>query len=280
MKIKILSDSTCDLSQELIEKYNIGITPLYVNIGEKSYLDGVELKPEQLYKLVDEEGLPASTAAVNIQTYLDAFSSWLKEYDAIVHFTISSSMSSCYQNACIAASELGNVYVIDSENLSTGIGHLVIDAALMAEQGMEAAAIKEELDARKKKLDVSFVLETLEYLRKGGRCSAVAAFGANLLKLRPCIQVREGSMGVGKKFRGSMDKCYVEYIRSALSEPETIDTRRIFITDSGLSDETRQKLREEVASLLPFEEILLTQAGCTVSGHCGPGCMGVLFYRK
>lgn len=280
MKIKILSDSTCDLSQELIEQYNIGIIPLYVNIGEKSYLDGVELKPEQLYKLVDEEGLSSSTAAVNIQNYLDVFSSYLKEYDAIVHFTISSSMSSCYQNACIAAEELGNVYVIDSESLSTGIGHLVLDAAEMAQQGMEPAAIKAELDQRKKKLDVSFVLETLEYLRKGGRCSAVAAFGANLLKLRPCIQVREGSMGVGKKFRGGMDKCYVEYIRSALSDPDTIDTRRIFITDSGLSDELRRSLTEEVASLLPFEQIHLTQAGCTVSGHCGPGCMGVLFYRK
>lgn len=280
MKIKILSDSTCDLNQALIEQYNIGIIPLYVNIGDDSYLDGVEIKPERLYELVDGQGLSASTAAVNIQTYLDVFSSYLKEYDAIVHFTISSSMSCCYQNACLAAQELGNVYVIDSENLSTGIGHLVLDAAIMAEQGLGPAAIKEELDQRKKKLDVSFVVDILDYLRKGGRCSAVAAFGANLLKLHPCIQVRDGAMGVGKKFRGSMDKCYIDYIRSALSDPETIDTRRIFITDSGLPEETRQKLRQEVASLLPFEEIHMTQAGCTISGHCGPGTMGVLFYRK
>lgn len=280
MKIKVLSDSTCDLSQELIEKYNIGIVPLYVTAGDKSYLDGVEIQPEQLYKLVTEEGLTASTAAVNIQTYLDVFSSYLKEYDAIVHFTISSSMSSCYQNACIAAEELGNIYVIDSENLSTGIGHLVINAAEMAAEGMEPAAIKAELDERKKKLDVSFVVDTLDFLRRGGRCSAVEAFGANLLKLHPCIQVRGGAMGVGKKFRGSMDKCYAEYIRTALSEPDTIDTRRIFITDSGISEETRQSLHELVASILPFEEILHTQAGCTVSGHCGPGTMGVLFYRK
>ncbi len=280
MKIKVLSDSTCDLSQELIEKYNIGIIPLYVTAGDKSYLDGVEIRPEQLYKLVREDGLHAGTAAVNIQTYLDVFSSYLKEYDAIVHFTISSSMSSCYQNACIAAEELGNVYVIDSENLSTGIGHLVIDAADMAAAGLEPAAIKAELDERKKKLDVSFVVDTLDFLRRGGRCSAVEAFGANLLKLHPCIQVRDGAMGVGKKFRGSMDKCYAEYVRAALSEPETIDTRRIFITDSGISEEERASLHELVASLLPFEEILHTQAGCTVSGHCGPGTMGVLFYRK
>ncbi len=280
MKIKILSDSTCDLSQELIEKYNIGIIPLYVNAGEMSYLDGIELKPEQLYKLVEEEGLTASTAAVNIQTYLDVFGSYLKEYDAIVHFTISSSMSSCYQNACLAAAELGNVYVIDSENLSTGIGQLVLDAAIMADEGTEPAAIKEELDKRKKKLDVSFVVDTLEYLRKGGRCSAVAAFGANLLKLHPCIQVKDGAMGVGKKFRGSMDKCYIDYIHSALSDPETIDTRRIFITHSGISEEACQKIHAEVAATLPFEEIHITQAGCTISGHCGPGTMGVLFYRK
>ncbi len=280
MKIKVLSDSTCDLSQELIEKYNIGIIPLYVNAGDKSYLDGVEIQPEQLYALVKEEGLTPGTAAVNIQTYLDVFSSYLKEYDAIVHFTISSSMSSCYQNACIAAEELGNVYVIDSENLSTGIGHLVLDAAQMVAESLEPAAIKATLDERKKKLDVSFVVDTLDFLRRGGRCSAVEAFGANLLKLHPCIQVRDGAMGVGKKFRGSMDKCYAEYIRVALAEPETIDTRRIFITDSGISDETRASLHELVASLLPFEEILHTQAGCTVSGHCGPGTMGVLFYRK
>lgn len=279
MKIKISADSTCDLSRSLIEQYQIGISPLHICIGEESYLDMVEIAPETLFEKVDA-GLPYHTAAVNVQEYLDLFGGYLQEYDAVVHVTIASGMSSCYQNACIAAQKLGNVYVVDSSNLSCGMGHLVLDAAELAGQGMEAEAIKRELDARKEKLDVSFVLATLEYLQKGGRCSAIVALGANLLHLRPCVQVREGKMQVGKKFRGKMEKCYLDYIREALSDPETVDTRRIFITDSGLSEEERQMLEDEVRSILPFETIYHTQAGCAISGHCGPHCMGVLFYRK
>ena len=279
MKIKISADSTCDLSPELIEQFQIGIIPLHICIGDSSYRDMLEIDPVTLFKHVDA-GESYHTAGVNVQEYLDAFGDYLKEYDAVVHFTICSDMSSCYQNACIAAQELGNVYVVDSRNLSTGIGHLVLDAAELAAQGMAAEDIKRELDARKEKLDVSFVLATLEYLQKGGRCSAVVALGANLLKLRPCVQVRDGAMRVGKKFRGNMDKCYLDYIRDALSQPETIDTRRIFITDSGLTAQQRKMLEDEVRNVLPFREIYHTEAGCTVSGHCGPHCMGVLFYRK
>ena len=279
MRIKITADSTCDLSSELIEQYQIGIIPLHICIGDDSFKDMLEIDPDTLFRKVDA-GLPYHTASVNLQEYLDEFSAYLQDYDAIVHITISSGMSSCYQNACIAAQELGNVYVVDSQNLSCGMGHLVLDAAELAAQGMTAEAIKQELDVRKEKLDVSFVLETLEYLQKGGRCSAIMAMGANLLHLRPCIQVREGTMQVGRKFRGKMDKCYLEYIREALSCPETVDTRRIFITDSGLTSEERQTLEDEVRSILPFEMIYHTRAGCTISGHCGPHCMGVLFYRK
>lgn len=279
MRIKITADSTCDLSSELIEQYQIGIIPLHICIGDDSFKDMLEIDPDTLFRKVDA-GLPYHTASVNLQEYLDVFGAYLQDYDAIVHITISSGMSSCYQNACIAAQELGNVYVVDSQNLSCGMGHLVLDAAELAAQGMTAEAIKQELDVRKEKLDVSFVLETLEYLQKGGRCSAIMAMGANLLHLRPCIQVREGTMQVGRKFRGKMDKCYLEYIREALSCPETVDTRRIFITDSGLTSEERQTLEDEVRSILPFEMIYHTRAGCTISGHCGPHCMGVLFYRK
>ena len=160
MKIKISADSTCDLSQDLIDRWNIGITPLYINIGDDCIQD-VGINTEELFAKVDA-GLPCSTAAVNVQDYIDVFSEWLKEYDAIVHFTISSDMSSCYQNACIAAAELGSVYVVDSRSLSSGIGHLALDAAEMAAEGVDAATIKDRLDERKQKLDVSFVLETLE----------------------------------------------------------------------------------------------------------------------
>ena len=280
MKIKVAADSTCDLSAELVEQYGITIVPLMVTCDGKSYLDGVEIDPERLLSITEATGGVATTAAVNVVTYAELFSSLLKECDAVVHFTISSSMSGCYQNACIAAEEVGNVYVVDSANLSTGIGHLVLDACLMAEQGMDAAAIKEELDERKKKLDVSFVLSTLEYLRRGGRCTTLAAMGANILKLHPCISVMNGAMGVGKKYRGNIQNCLVQYVKDKLADPDTVDPRRVFITDSGFDEETRALVEETVRACVPFEEVIHTRAGCTVSCHCGPGCLGILFYRK
>ena len=280
MNIKVTADSTCDLSAELVERYGITIVPLTVTCDGKSYLDGVEIDPQTLFSITEATGGVAATAAVNVMTYTELFSSLRKEYDAIVHFTISSEMSGCYQNACLAAEEIGNVYVVDSQNLSTGIGHLVLDACLMAEQGMDAADIKAELDERKKKLDVSFVLSTLEYLRRGGRCTTLAAMGANLLKLHPCIGVTDGKMGVGKKYRGNIQNCLVQYVKDKLADPDTVDPRRIFITDSGFDEETRTLVEEAVRACVPFEEIYHTRAGCTISCHCGPGCLGILFYRK
>jgi len=280
MNIKVLADSTCDLSAELVEKYGITIVPLTVTCDGKSYLDGVEISPEELLAITEATGGVAATAAVNMVTYEELYREALKDSDAVVHFTISSSMSGCYQNACLAAEEVGNVYVVDSANLSTGIGHLVLDACEMAAQGMDAADIKAELDERKKKLDVSFVLTTLEYLRRGGRCTTVAAMGANLLKLHPCINVVNGSMGVGKKYRGNIQNCLVQYVKDKLAEPDTVDPRRIFITDSGFDEETRALVEETVRACVPFEEVHHTRAGCTVSCHCGPGCLGILFYRK
>ena len=280
MKIRVLADSTCDLSAELIEKYGITIVPLTVTCDGKSYLDGVDIDPATLLSITEATGGVAATAAVNMVTYSELYMEALKDADAVVHFTISSAMSACYQNACLAAEEVGNVYVIDSANLSTGIGHLVLDACEMAQQGMDAADIKAELDERKKKLDVSFVLSTLEYLRRGGRCTTVAAMGANLLKLHPCINVVNGKMGVGKKYRGNIRNCLVQYVKDKLAQPDTVDPRRIFITDSGFDEETRALVEETVRACVPFEEIHRTRAGCTVSCHCGPGCLGILFYRK
>lgn len=280
MKVKITADSTCDLTPELIERYNITITPLTVSCDGKNYRDGVEIDPDTLFAITEATGGVAATAAVNVQQYTDVFSELLKEYDEIVHFTISSAMSGCYQNACIAAAELGHIYPVDSENLSTGIGHLVLDACLLAEEGKSGAEIQRILNERRKKLDVSFVISTLEYLRRGGRCSTVAALGANLLKLHPCILVQNGKMTVGKKYRGNMQNCLVQYVKDKLAEPETVDTRRIFITDSGFDEETRALVEETVRACAPFEEVIHTRAGCTVSCHCGPGTLGILFYRK
>ena len=280
MNIRVTADSTCDLNAELVEQYGITIVPLTVTCDGKSYLDGVEIDPETLLSITEATGGAAATAAVNVVTYEEVFSSLRKECDAVVHFTISSEMSGCYQNACLAAEEVGGVYVVDSRNLSTGIGHLVLDACLLAEQGMDAADIKAELDERKEKLDVSFVLSTLEYLRRGGRCTTIAALGANLLKLHPCIGVTSGRMGVGKKYRGNIQNCLVQYVKDKLAEPDTVDPRRIFITDSGFDRETLDLVEEAVRACVPFEEVIHTRAGCTISCHCGPNCLGILFYRK
>lgn len=280
MKIKITSDSTCDLSNELIEKNNIRIIPLAITYGAESYKDGVDITPDDIFRRVESGGGIGSTAAVNVQEYVDIFTELLKDYDAIIHFTISSDMSSCYQNACIAAQNLSNVYVIDSLNLSTGIGHLVLDAAELAGEGKQPEEIVRIIENKREKLDVSFVLSTLEYLSKGGRCSAVAAFGANLLKIRPCIEVKNGKMGVGKKYRGSFEKCLTQYVQDKLENKDSLDLKRIFITDSGVPEEVRLAVREQVLSIAPFEEVIHTRAGCTVSNHCGPGTLGILFYRK
>lgn len=281
MKIKISADSTCDLSPALIEQYNIGITPLYILIGEETRRDGIDIHPEDLYANFRATGKLSQTAAVNVSDYIAYFTECLKEYDAVIHFTISSDMSACYQNACIAAKEVGNVYPVDARNLSTGIGHLALDAAIMAERGdMDAAEIAAALEQKREKLDVSFVLDTLEYLVAGGRCSALTAFGANLLGLKPCIEVKSGVMGVGKKYRGKLMKCYVQYIEDRLKGRDDIDCSRIFITDSGLDEETRDELERVVRACQPFEHVYRTQAGCTVSNHCGPKCMGILYYHK
>ncbi len=280
MRIKITADSTCDLSPELIRENGITISPLTVSCAGESFHDGVDITPDELYAKIAASGQLGTTAAVNVQEYLDLFGGLLREYDAIVHFTISASMSACFQNASTAAGELGNVYVVDSQNLSTGIGHLVLDACEMARQGVEAAEIKRRLDEKREKLDVSFVVDTLDYLRRGGRCTALAAMGANLLKLHPCIYVKDGAMGVGKKYRGRLESCIEAYIRDRLSDPETVDPRRVFITDSGVPETCRAIAEKTVRELVPFEEVIHTRAGCTVSSHCGPGTLGILFYRK
>jgi len=280
MRIHVTSDSTCDLSPELIAQYNIQISPLYVVLDGKAYRDTLEITPDDIYAYVERTKKVGSTAALNVSDYLEFFRANLEGYDAIIHFTISSDMSSCYQNACIAAEEIGNVYVIDSRNLSTGIGHLVLDAAELAAEGRDAKEIYDILNERKKKLDVSFVIDTLKYLSLGGRCSSVVALGANLLNLKPTILVKDGKMIVGKKYRMSLDRALLRYVRDQLGDLDTVDTRRIFITDSGTSDENRQAVENLLKELLPFEKIYHTRAGCTVSNHCGPNTLGILFYRK
>ena len=282
MKIKICADSTCDLSQDLVEKYDIAVIPLYIVKDGTSYADGIEIRPQDIFDHVRGGGAMCSTAAVSVADYEAFFTEQRKSCDALIHFHISSEMSSCYQNACIAAQSVTNVYPVDSRNLSTGIGQLVIAAAEMAaEGGMSAEEIYNAVVEKREKLDVSFVLDTLEYLRKGGRCSTLAALGANLLSLKPCIEVRGGTMGVGKKYRGKLGACIVQYVRDRLEGRDDIDLKRIFITDStGFAQEELDAMEAEVRRCQPFEEILHTHAGCTISNHCGPRCIGILYFHK
>lgn len=280
MRIKISADSTCDLPEEQIARYGIGIMPLYIIRDGKALKDGVEIRTQDVFAYTEKTGLLCSTAAVNIGDYIAAWTEWKKEVDAIIHISLSSELSASFHNACLAAKEVGDVWVVDSRNLSSGSGHLALDAALMAEQGMEARDIAARLEELVPKLEVSFVLDTLEYLRKGGRCSALAMLGANMLSLKPCIEVKNGAMGVGKKYRGRLEKCFQHYIEDRLLGRDDVDLRRIFITDSGLPEDTRKELDKVVLACQPFREIIHSMAGCTIASHCGPGCMGILFYRK
>jgi len=280
MKIKITADSTCDLSDELIEKYGIRTIPLHIiNSENKDFLDGIDIVPKDIFEYVDTTGNTCHTAALNIEEFETVFKEELAENDAVIHISISSDFSACYQNACIAA-EVGNVYVVDSRNLSTGGGLIVLAAAEMAQQGMEPAEIKAVLDEKTSKVEASFVIDTLKYLHKGGRCSALVALGANVLALKPCIEVKDGKMEVGKKYRGSFDKSIKNYVKDRLTGRDDIDYSRIFITHCLCSDETVSDVKSLLEELGQFEEILITEAGCTVSNHCGPNCLGILFFRK
>ena len=280
MKVRITCDSTADLSPELVEKYNIGVLPLHVMKDGVTYADGVDITPDDIYAHVAAGGAMTTTAAVNFEEYKDFFTEQKKGYDGLVHINISSGFSTCFQNATLAAEELENVYAVNSLNLSTGTGHLAIDGAIMAAQGMEAKDIAARLNEMAPTLDVSFILDTLKFLHLGGRCSGVAALGANLLGLKPCIQVKDGGMVVGKKYRGKSEVCIRKYMEDKLKGRDDLDLRRIFITHSGIEDEIIEDSKKLVASIAPFEEILVTRAGCTVSNHCGPRTIGVLFYTK
>lgn len=278
-KIIISSDSTCDLSPALVEQYQIQIIPLYVNLGENSYKDGLELQPEGIYSYVDANRQLPKTAAATIPDYMEFFEKWTAQGYEVIHFNISSSMSCSHQNAKLAAEEVeGNVYVIDSANLSTGSGLLVLDAAEMRAEGKKAEEIVEEIEHRKPLVRASFVVDTVDYLRMGGRCSAVAALGANLLKLHPRIYVEGGKMGGAEKYRGSIDTVIVQYVKQMLGKDgHKLRKRRCFVTHTKCRPETIEKVKSLVEETGLFEEILETEAGCVITSHCGPGTLGILY---
>ena len=280
MNIKILSDSTCDLSQEILDKYNITMMPLTVVKGGESFRDGVDITPADTYAHVAAGGDLCSTAALGVGEYEEVFAKYSKEYDGVIHVNISSEFSCSHQNACLAAEDFDNVVVIDSRNLSTGQGLVVLKACELAKTCTDLAALKEELVAFTDKVEASFLLDRLEYMVKGGRCSSAAALGANLLNLKPCIEVKNGKMSVVKKYRGNYAKCLANYVKDRLADREDLDKGTLFVTRTPVSDECLEAVKGAVDQYGDFETTYYTEAGCTISCHCGPGTLGVLFVRK
>ena len=280
MNIRITSDSTCDLSPDYLQAHRVELLPLYTMKGGETFRDGVDIHPQDIFDHVAAGGDLCSTAANNVSDYQELFARLLPECDAIIHIDISADFSSCYQNACVAASELPNVYVVDSRNLSSGHGHIVCEAVNMAEEGkLSPQEIVDRLNELTSRVEASFLLDRLDYMVKGGRCSMVVALGANLLHLKPCIEVIDGKMKVVKKYRGSYEKCILNYVRDRLQNRDGLVYERIFITHTPVADGLVDKVRAAIQECAPFTDIIETQAGCTVSCHCGPGTLGSLFIR-
>lgn len=278
--VVITADSTCDLSPALAERFGIRIIPLTILLGETSHLDGVDFTAEDIYVRYREDGTLPKTSAPGIQQFMDFFSGILSEGCEIVHLDISSELSSSFNNACIAAADLAGVYPVDSRSLSVGVGLLAIEGAECRDRGMSAADIAEHLRALTEKVDTSFVLDTLEFMWKGGRCSAVAALGANLLHLRPALEMRDGRLCIYKKYRGSIQSVYRQYVRERIASAE-VRPEHIFVFDSGeVPEETIRELSDLVRELVPGAQLHYTRAGCTVTSHCGPKTLSVIFIRK
>lgn len=278
--IVIASDSTCDLSRELIDRYGIKIVPLGVELGGTLYTDGVDITPDMIYEHYAKTGQLPQTSAVNIAEFEDFFKKNTENGESVILFTISSSMSSTFRNAELASESFENVHVVDTANLSTGGGLLIIRAAEMAEEGIPAAEIAENCRKLAPFVDASFVVDDLEFLYKGGRCSALAAFGANVLSIKPSIVVRNGKMSVGKKYRGKFGATLKKYIEDQLDNIEDIDTSHIFVTHAGCDPDVCDACVDTVKKIADFKNIHITRAGCTVSSHCGKNTLGVLFIRK
>lgn len=279
-RIQICCDSSCDIGPELCQRYDIVLNPFRITLGDESLIDGVEVTPDDLYEFHDRTGTLPKTSATNMAEHIEFFEKQLETAEEVIFFTISSQMSVNNRAANMAAEEVGNVHVIDSANLSTGVGLLLIAAAEMAEKGLSAKEIVEKIEELKPNVNASFVIDNLEYLHKGGRCSSVAVLGANLLKLKPCIEVKNGSMDVAKKYRGTFLNVLKMYAEERLENKDNIITDHVFITHAGCDKEIVDQVVELVKNTIDCKELHVTRAGATVSVHCGRNTLGVLFIQK
>ena len=280
MKIKILSDSTCDLSPELLAANDITLVPLTVIKNDEQFKDTVSITPDVIFEHVANGGSLCTTSANSLGEYADWFEKFAGDYDGIIHINIGSGFSSCYQNACLAAEDFPNVRVIDSMNLSTGQGLVVLEACRLAKDATDLDELADKIRAFTARVESSFLLSRLDYMVKGGRCSSAAALGANLLNLKPCIEVINGKMSVVKKYRGNFDKALPMYVKDRLANREDLDGGILFVTKTPVDDVSYAACMKAVNEYGKFDTVYETNAGCTVSCHCGPGTLGVLFVRK
>ena len=281
-KVRIIADSTCDLSPELVDKYGVTVIPLCVVMGDKSYYDGVEVKPDEIYAWADANKTTPKTAALSFDKTLEIIKPFMDAKEDIVFFGISGQMSTTCNIVRLIAEqeEYDRIFVIDSQNLSTGIGLQVIKACKMAEAGIETEIIVKEIEGARGRVRASFIVDTLTYLSRGGRCTAVTALLASALKLHPMIVVKDGAMGVSKKFRGKMPVALTSYVNELMPALLNAEPERVFITHSGCDEAIIQIVKDILEKLNYFDEILVTRAGGVISSHCGPGTLGVLFYEK
>lgn len=281
--VKIVSDSTCDLSQELLQRYDVSILPLHILLGEQEYEDGQDIFPDEIYQWSDKNKTTPKTSAPALDRVMDLLRPYVAEGREIICFAISESMSTSANVMRIAAEELEAeklITVIDSANLSTGIGLLVIEAAIMAQNGKNAQDIVKKMEELKPFVRASFVVDTLTYLYRGGRCSGLAAMAGGALKLHPKIVVEDGAMNPAKKYRGKMKKVLMDYVKDMENELKQAKKDRVFITHSGCDQDIIREIYQHLDSLNIFSEILVTRAGGVISSHCGPGTLGVLFISK
>ncbi|MEE3450443.1 MAG: DegV family protein [Acutalibacteraceae bacterium] len=280
-KIKITADSTCDMSPEICEKYGIEIIPLHVVYDSESYDDGVNIFPHDILERYKTKKQLPKTSAVSLGEYLKVFGKYTKEGFSVIHISLGSSISSSHQNSVTAASEFDNVYAVDSQNLSCGQGLVVLKACdLISTTELSAAEIAEELKGYALSVCASFVLDSLEFLRAGGRCSTLAMLGANLLNIKPCIEVNTSDgafMTLGRKYRGKYDKVVYEYIREKLSQYSEFDVSRLIIVSSDIPQEIVDEAYRIVSDLCVFKDIMICNAGCTITSHCGSGAFGIFF---
>ena len=278
--VVIAADSTCDLSPELLERYQIETIPLIIILGDEVFPDGAGFTPEDMYRRYRQDGTLPKTAARSSEEYAEFFAPFLAQGSEVVYIGISSELSGSCNAARLAAEELEGVYVVDSRMLSSGIGLLVLEGAECRERGMGAKEIADHLTGLTEKVEASFVLDTLEFMQKGGRCSNFALMGANLLKLKPALEMRNGTLQVYKKYRGNIEKVYRQYIIDRL-QGKKIRPGHVFITESGETDpQALEELMDFVAEATGAKDVHHTLAGCTVSSHCGPKTLGVLFIRE